>query len=107
MNITTIAETLGFEIEEVTILIEMFSENAEESLQTLQHAILTQDYEAIRQSSHAIKGSASNLLLTEIASLASTIEHAASNKEPITYEAKSNELKILIEGLQDHAKETV
>ncbi|MCH9813427.1 MAG: Hpt domain-containing protein [Epsilonproteobacteria bacterium] len=85
MNIEQIAQTLGFETEEIFMLLEMFLENANDSMHLLESSIKQNDYEEIKNAAHAIKGSAANLLFEEITQIAGEIEVAAKSKDPMDY----------------------
>lgn len=93
MNVELIAQTLGFDVEDVSMLLDMFVDNANESLEMLDTAINKSDFDTIKNAAHAIKGSASNLLLSEITTIAGEIEIAAKEKKAIDYHTKYSALK--------------
>jgi HPt (histidine-containing phosphotransfer) domain-containing protein len=99
IDIEKMAAQLGFETEEVAMLLEMFLESAKMSLQELKTAIDSQDFDAIRTHAHSIKGSATNLTLETIYLQAKSIEDAARAEESIAYEEAYETLKTLIDSI--------
>ncbi len=86
LDLQKIADELEFELSDVEMLVTVFIETAEESLDAMQTAIVNNDYACIYKTAHSIKGSAANLLLVDISSLAKTLECEASNSKQINYE---------------------
>jgi len=101
MNLEYIAESLGFDLEDVQMLMDMFLQNANQSLEELNQAVETGNYEDIKNASHAIKGSSANLMLNDITAIASEIEELAKSESDANYKELSmnlkNKLKILEE----------
>jgi HPt (histidine-containing phosphotransfer) domain-containing protein len=64
-------------------LLDMFVEQTEPALKTLEETANNKDYEEIRKSAHLINGSAGNLRIEGIQSIAKGIELAASEKQDI------------------------
>jgi HPt (histidine-containing phosphotransfer) domain-containing protein len=101
MNLQYIADSLGFELEDVVMLMDMFLENAKQSLEDLNKAIDTGDHAGIKNASHAIKGSSANLMLEDITSIASDIEELAKKESDANYLELSNILKQRISTLEE------
>ena len=100
VDIGKIANKLDFEKEDVEMLLEVFYESSLENLNILEKAIKNIDLEDVIQASHSIKGSSSNLLLEEIASLAKEIElNAKDNNIAFDYVQKYLELSNMIKNL--------
>jgi len=100
IDLQKIADELEFDLEDVEMLIEVFIDSAEESLETLSEAIENNDYDNIFKSAHAIKGSAANLTLFEISELAKTLESEARESNGFDYKSTFNQLNLLIENLK-------
>ena len=80
-----IADELEFDLSDVEMLLDVFTETAEESLEVLKTAVLTLNYSEICNCSHSIKGSAANLKLLRVSELAKELELAANSKKEIDY----------------------
>ena len=74
INLQQIADNLGFELSDVEMLIDMFIEASNDSLDQMKTAIQENNFDDIVATSHAIKGSAANIMLDDIANLAQEIE---------------------------------
>jgi HPt (histidine-containing phosphotransfer) domain-containing protein len=101
MNLQYIADSLGFDLEDVTMLMDMFLENANQSLEDLNKAIETKNFLEIKNASHAIKGSSANLMLDNITSISSQIEESAKKESDINYKKLSIELKNRLKTLEE------
>ncbi len=99
IDIEQLALELDFDVEDVEILIELFTENAQVSLANIEEAIETNDITTIKNEAHAIKGSAANLLLVDIQDIAREIENAAMQNSPINYLSHFSKLEEKIERL--------
>ncbi len=99
MNLEKIAQALDFEIDDVIMLIEMFLQNAQESLEILEDGVKTDNFSKIKNAAHAIKGSAANLLLEEITDIASQIEQLAHNESSADYISLYKSLKNEIDSI--------
>lgn len=77
MDITTLAEELGLEEEDVRRLVKTFLETTAQDLLLLDQAFSQRDAEKLRASAHHIKGAAGNLELNVIAEAALAIEEKA------------------------------
>lgn len=96
IDLQNIADQLGFDVEDVKMIMDSFYDNAKISLQEMKIAIEANNFENIQNTSHAIKGSALNLLLNNIAKIAQNIEHNAIKKNKINYFKNYTELEALI-----------
>lgn len=99
IDLQEIADKLDFDLEDIEMLIEVFLEDARESLDVLENAVKTNDIEEIFKSAHSIKGSAANLTLNEISELAREIELNAKENNTYNYEESYKKLKFLTEAL--------
>jgi len=70
----TLAKELGFERSDVDMILNMFKKNAETSLEKMKIAIRDKNLKSIMDEAHAIKGTAGNLMLSEIFTLCQKIE---------------------------------
>lgn len=64
-------------------LLDMFVEQTEPAVKFLKEISADTDYETIRKSAHLINGSAGNLRIEAVQSIAKKIEMAASQKQDI------------------------
>lgn len=71
----------------------IFFDNGPEYLQAIRSALEMHDSEAVRQSSHKLKGAAANLSLPKVAETAALIETAAKNNTLDTIEQLMPELE--------------
>ncbi|HIP46895.1 MAG TPA: Hpt domain-containing protein [Campylobacterales bacterium] len=101
IDIRALAEALEFDIEDVKILLELFVENAQVSLANIEDAIETNDIQAIQNEAHAIKGSASNLMLADIQDMARDMENAARENRKINYLSLYSQIEEKIEILSE------
>ena len=85
LNIKTLAQELEFEEEEVMLLLEIFTENIDLSLQNLEEAIQKRDFQTIYNETHSIKGCAGNLMLRDIVVAVETIEQYANRGKEADY----------------------
>ncbi len=99
IDIDSLAAQLGFENEEVLMLMEMFLETANSSMHDLKSAIESEDFESIRSHAHSIKGSAANLTLEPLYLAAKEIEEAAKTAQMIDYGQKYRALKALLDDI--------
>jgi len=100
MNIKEIADILGFDIEDVQMVVEVFKEEAHIQMNLLHSAIKAHDFTSIVSASHAIKGSASNLHLDIISKSAREIEMAARDEKLIDYQTKYDIISIELDTLK-------
>ena len=92
-----IAEQLGFSHKDIDMLLTMFHDNANSSLEEMHKMIEKQDMKGIVDTAHAISGSAGTLKLDEIYELAKNIEMAAKLKQSIDYHVHYKRLKTLLD----------
>ena len=92
-----IAAQLGFQRSDIDMLLTVFSKNAKASLDEMQSMILEGDIQGIRNTAHAIKGSAGNLKLEDIYQLTMRIEMAAIDSENIDYQIHHDKLYRLLQ----------
>lgn len=100
IDIQEIADKLDFDFADVEMLLEVFVQTAEETLMSLNEAILNDDFKNIFMLSHSIKGSASNLLLNDIVDLAKILEFESNKKNKIDYQKLFIKLSNEIEKLK-------
>ena len=82
----SLAKSLGFERSDVDMILNMFKKNAETSLEKMKISIKDKNLKSIQDEAHAIKGSAGNLMLTEIFTLSKQIEHSTEFEEGLLIE---------------------
>jgi len=99
-DVQKIADELDFDFSDVEMLLEVFVETANETLISLDKAILEDDFENMFMLSHSIKGSAANLLLNNIVKLSKEIELEAKSKNKINYKELFIKLSNEIEKLK-------
>ena len=100
MDLQKIADELDFDLEDVEMLIKVFLESAKESVQELKDSINSNDLERIFHSAHAIKGSASNLMLKDISNIAKFIEENAREGKDMDYTKYYKQLALLINNIE-------
>ncbi len=101
INIENLAKELDFDVEDVEILIELFVENAQVSLANIEEAIEGNNIDVIGAEAHAIKGSAANLLLTDIQNMARDMENAARENRKINYLSLFGQLEEQIDRISE------
>lgn len=91
------ARAIGLKSKHIPLLIANFIEESNSILDSLKSAIETRNYEKIRSSAHAIKGSAGNLKFNEVYEMAKEMELSGSKEESdFEYEAYFNAIKSAI-----------
>ena len=80
VNIDRIQETSGGDTKFERELIEMYLEDAGQHLENIKTRLGNQDFKAIRQSAHTLKGSSANIGATSLERVAFEIERAAINE---------------------------
>lgn len=100
VDIEDIATQLDFDTEDVEMLLEVFLESSMESLEQMNEAVKSNDYTALYQCAHGIKGSAANIILKDIAQLAKEIELNAKENNPLDYASKVNTLSSMINSIK-------
>ncbi|MFA5234913.1 MAG: Hpt domain-containing protein [Sulfurimonas sp.] len=81
VNHEDMASAIGLKSKHIPLLIANFIEESASILEALKDAIETRDYEKIRSSAHAIKGSAGNLKFSEVYEMARDVEFAGAKRE--------------------------
>ena len=99
IDLNSIASQLGFELEDIQMLVEMFIDSSKQSLQEMESALTNNDLKQLSAHAHSIKGSAANLTLEEISDIALSIEESANNQSDFNYKEAVSKLKNLIEDL--------
>jgi PAS domain S-box-containing protein len=100
IDLQSIADELDFDLEDVQMLLSVFLESSTEELANMQVALQNGDLDTLYKSAHAIKGSAANLLLNDIAQIAKEIELNAKESNDYEYKAALDQLSHLISQLQ-------
>ncbi len=80
INYEEMAESIGLKSKHIPILITSFLDESDSIMNDLKEAIDGKNYEKIKTSAHAIKGSAGNLRFNAIYDMAKEIEMSASLK---------------------------
>ncbi len=93
MRLQEIADKLGFDLEDVEMLMDMFISDSISSIEDIQTHIIEDDKQELKNIAHGIKGSAANLMLCDIASMAKEIEQFASSDSDIDYEELFTKLR--------------
>ena len=99
VDLQKIADELDFDLEDIEMLMEVFLESTQDSMNELKTAIDNNDADTIFRAAHSIKGSAANLTLMEISDLAKEIEHSAREQKDMDYQASYEKLKLLIDAI--------
>jgi HPt (histidine-containing phosphotransfer) domain-containing protein len=97
LDIDKLANELGFEAEDIQMLVTMFVESANQSLANIEGALQSGDFQTLSSEAHSIKGSAANLKLDSISKLALIIEQASKNDLECDYKAVISKLSSEIE----------
>jgi len=79
-ELNRLSEKLGFDEDDVLMLLELFLESSQVSLAQIEDAIEQNDFQKVYTESHSIKGSAANLMLADIVEISKELE-VASKKE--------------------------
>ncbi len=77
MDLTQLAENLGFELDEFIEVAELFVETSLEDLAMLRRAIAGGDADQVSKAAHSIKGAAGNLGFMDIYETAQRIDQRA------------------------------
>ena len=92
-----IAEQLGCTRDDIDMLLTMFHNNANSSLEEMKKMIELKDMQGIVDTAHAISGGAGTLRLDDIYQLSKKIEMAAKTGQNLDYQASYNRLNTLVE----------
>jgi len=99
LDIEKLSHNLGFEEEDVMMLIELYLEGIETSMANIEDSLELNDMQKIKKEAHAIKGSSANLLLADIVKVAKQIEDAAKMGSKTKIYLKLNELDEYVQEL--------
>ena len=97
IDIERLSQELGFETDDVTMLLELFSEGTQSALAQIEEAIEANDYATIAKESHSIKGSSANLLLADIVDIARELEVNANKQRGDQVRSLYQTLETMIE----------
>ena len=81
LNFEEMALAIGLKAKHIPMLIGSFMEESVGILASLQNAVDSDDFEAIKTHAHSIKGSAGNLKFNEIYEMAKEMELSAGNSK--------------------------
>ena len=81
LNHEEMAAAIGLKPKHIPMLVGSFLEESVDILNNLENAIASKDYEGIKASAHAIKGSAGNLRFNEVYEMAKELEFAGSDAD--------------------------
>ena len=99
IDLQKIADKLGFELEDIEMLVGVFISSAYDFLNDLKKAIDSHNYKIMYNAAHSIKGSAANLTLDLIANRAKKIEIDAKLLNDVDYLSAYKLLKSSIDRL--------
>jgi HPt (histidine-containing phosphotransfer) domain-containing protein len=93
-----LAAAMGLKKHYIAMLLESFKEESLALLDAFHRAIEEMEYDGIRSSAHAIKGSSGNIKLNEVYEMAKEVEFAAANRRnDFEYKAYFQAIKSAIE----------
>ncbi len=81
LNFDEMAATIGLKPKHIPMLIGSFLEESIEIMKSLDTAINSNDFKAIKENTHSIKGSAGNLRFNEIYEMTQEMEHSAGDSD--------------------------
>jgi len=97
MNHEEMAAAIGLKPKHIPMLVGSFLEESVDILETLSKAIESKDYEAIKASAHAIKGSAGNLRFNEVYEMSKEVEFAGTDaNESFDYDGYLTAIKAAV-----------
>jgi len=100
LDIDALAEKMGYDKEDIEMMLGMFLNKIDNQLETVDKAIQEEDYHTIFTTCHAIRGSTANIGLDEARDIAKILELAARNEEVIDYRENFSLLRGLIEEIK-------
>lgn len=100
VNLVEIANELGFDVEDVESILDIFLESSKDSLDTIKLGLDTNNFDIIVQSAHAIKGSSGNLRLKEISLQAKELEVLGKDSDFAACQEKYEQISNLIANIQ-------
>ena len=85
MKVSEVAESLGFEEDEIRELLELYVDTTRDDLAQMNAAVKANDITKAHEKAHSIKGSSGNLTLTELYEIAKDIDDSllSNNMEGI------------------------
>jgi len=98
-------ERIGGDRDFLFELLSIYQEEFSSSAQALEQAIRSQDYTAIQELGHSLKGSSANLSLIQLREKAYLIETAGREQNLELARTSTEELKTEFQRLQDHLTE--
>ncbi|MBU1169920.1 MAG: Hpt domain-containing protein [Proteobacteria bacterium] len=101
MNFKALGESLGLEEDEFIEIVEIFVETAVSDIKKLECALPSNDFAAVSDAAHSLKGSAGNLGFMDISRLSATIEDKARKNNITGLAPAIIELTALITGIKD------
>ena len=106
LDLDLLSSELGFDRDDVVMLLELFLEGAQVSLANMEEAIEENNTTIISQEAHAIKGSAANMMLADIVDIANELEVSSKQNQKINYLSLYTKLETMIEELGSLSFET-
>ena len=95
------ARSLGLQISIFTMIFKTFLDHIDTDISNLENAIKEQDFEAIKNTAHKIKGASANLKIEKVRELTHNIEQKAKENIDDNFETKLNWLKSEVEKLKE------
>lgn len=97
LDLDEMAAKIGLKAKHMPMLIGSFLEESTNIMSSLESAISSNDFEAIKMNAHSIKGSTGNLQFTEIYEMSKEIEYAGSSSNAdFDYKAYFEAIKLAI-----------
>lgn len=97
LDVQAIADALGFDREDIEMLLAVFLRSSAKSLGELKVAVEANDMEGIYHAAHSIKGSAGTIKLDEIREFAAEVEMAGRFNTPMDFEDAYAKLAAMID----------
>jgi len=98
-TIETIAAQLGFALNDVKTIIHVLLQEADISVLKIEEMFKRHAWEQIALEAHSIKGSASNMQLSELTELSTALEIVAEQQDPQQVEMLINNIKSSLQQL--------
>ena len=93
LNFDEMATAIGLKAKHIPMLIGSFTDESNSIMSSLEDAVNTSDFSAIKSHSHSIKGSAGNLKFNEIYEMAREMELSATDSKDIDYSSYLQAIK--------------
>ena len=100
ITVKEIADRLGFDEEDVIVMISLMFKGLDDHLKKLNEAIQQKDFDRIFSEAHSIRGAAANIGFETIANFCNIIENSARDKSWIDYETYYDALVDAIEDVK-------